>query len=114
MENIEDMKGNWTLTGTSGGITGGGYDAPFDNMEIDKDLNFTLFNGTVKIAEGQIMEKESDQEYIFLEFDGTKETPTLWIDLIDDNEKYLRFEGHDKMDFIAPCCDRFNLNWEKS
>ncbi len=113
LSRLEDMEGEWTLLYTSGGFTGAGFDAPFDHLSIDEALDFILYQDNEIVAEGMIQEKNSDTEDIFLEFNGSKIDSETWIDLIDDNEKYLRFEGSSTMHFNAPCCDRFNITWGK-
>lgn len=114
LENLEDLHNDWKLTGTSGGFTGAGFDASFDNMTINQNLNFVLYEGNVKVAEGKIKEKTSDTEDILLNFSGTKEDQNIWVALVDDGEKYLRFIDNNKMELNSPCCDRYNLSFEKN
>ena len=107
-EGFDAMIDTWVAVSSSGGLSGSGYDVESLELSIDDNHDFVLEKGGQQIASGSIeLISETDME-IIVEFTGTKENQSDWVDLVDDGYKYLSYED-DKMHLVGPCCDRFNI-----
>ena len=115
LTDFEDMIGNWTLISTSGGNSGAGFDPNFNQLFIENDFSFELRNeDEAIIGTGNITHLDSITQSIDVLFIGTSSQPTFWTELINDPEKTVQFEGYTIMNLISPCCDRYNLHFEKN
>jgi len=113
IESFEEMKGTWNLVSTSGGFTGAGFDSNFDQLAIYNNYDFELFFDDAVVGNGTVMQIDSIGDEIHVIFSGTSTQPNIWTELIDDPEKMVTFEDSDKMNLFSPCCDRYNLHFEK-
>ena len=105
--------GIWNLVNTSGGKTGEGYDAAFDQMIVDETLNFKLnYEGDFVIS-GKIEEIENPSFDLFVHVIPDDLNPAVYMPIIEDVEKSVEFEGDD-LNLIAPCCDRYNFHFVKA
>ena len=115
LNTLEHMIGDWNLISTSGGKQGEGFNPNFNQLFIEKDFSFHLVNNDQdRIGSGSITHLDSIIQSIDVLFIGTSTQPTFWTELINDPEKTVEFEETNKMNLISPCCDRFNLHFEKN
>lgn len=112
------LEGTWKLTSTSGGFFGGGFDADFDYIIIDENLDFTIEENGDVIANGHINEVELDaDEQAFVDFRvlliEDENFINQSISILADNDKYVVLGDDDNMSLNSPCCDRYDFYFEK-
>jgi len=108
----DTLVGTWNLLSTSGGFAGTGYEANFDKMTIDAAKNFELITGADLLANGSIEEIDHDFFDYYIRLNpGDVLNTTNYVDLIEDNEKAVEFEGPDTLHLRSDCCDRFDTHF---
>ncbi len=108
------LYGVWEVTGTSGGITGGGYTQDFDYLLVKPNAIFGIVRNDSLLATGKVELQDStatEPLVHFLADDTEGNTPP--IQLLQDYEKFLIFQSSDSLHLFSPCCDRFDTHLKK-
>ena len=111
-EDTEHIVGEWNLVSTSGTIHGGGIDLQYETLVIDNEMNFKCLTSGDVIASGKLVESNNNEFDYFIELNFDVNNYSGYFELAEDNEKGVTFID-DKMNFMAPCCDRVNSHFEK-
>lgn len=110
----EQITGEWELVSTSGGFTGAGIDALWDNLKIE-GANFELRKmgdtDNEIIASGKIEDLNVNTGEEIYEF-NFKDSSLENIALESDSEKIIEIDG-EALNLFSPCCDRINYHLEK-
>jgi hypothetical protein len=103
------LEGFWLLTDVTGGISGTGYEANFDHLQINDGQVYSLMVQDAFIQEGSYeLSKENNQ--LFIQFIPTTEDAVVF----DDDKKEVIFSEQDsKLTLTDPCCDLFVYHFEK-
>lgn len=115
-ELLDEIQGEWVLDDISGGFTGAGAETSWDFVSIE-DNTFELISSSdgvsakMIIASGKIIVSNSTEDENLYDFNIT-ETTIDDLGLEIDPEKIITIEDG-KMNWISPCCDRFNYHFSK-
>lgn len=100
-----DIYGKWELLLVSGGFAGSGQDFPPESyLQIVEYGTYGFFEGDSIFSCGKIVIPERDDTRFLVEFENA---------YFGDNEKYIQFEGPDKLTLEAPCCDLFSYHYKR-
>ena len=112
----EAIQGQWQLTETSGGFTGAGFTSQWNILQIDADefKVFNDFNDDVQlVATGTVIIKtDSEEEEDLYDFKVVENFADEDLQLQFDPEKTVVVDGS-KMEWISPCCDRYNYHFDR-
>jgi hypothetical protein len=106
-DNNKEIYGNWKAIGTSGGIAGGGFKVDFGYLILKANGIFGVIRNDSLIAFGKMV-LSHEEGSLLCSFDFDKPAR---IQLYYDPEKYLQLIHHDTLNLIAPCCDRYNIQF---
>ena len=104
--------GEWKVVGTSGGLSGIGFEKEFDYLILKKNAIFGIIRNDSLITYGKLTLLPyldmKIQNGLLCKFDFEK---SINIELSGDSEKTIRLVNKDSLDLIAPCCDRYNTHF---
>ena len=109
-ELIDQIQGEWTLTGTSGTVSGGGINTLWNEISIE-DNSFDLINVDAITGQSEVIASGEFVDMGAELFDVRLSSTTiddLAIEL--DPEKMISVTAN-QMDWASPCCDRINYHF---
>jgi hypothetical protein len=103
------LVGKWKLEKISGGITGSGYKADWNAIDIKNGSTYRRFNGdTLKFSSTyKFQTKDGKEVVIFAEKPGDKA-----IQYFESQAKTYRIEKG-RLYLDEPCCDFYNYEFSK-
>jgi hypothetical protein len=102
-----DLIGRWNLVKITGGITGGGYPAPFDAVEF-KSSEFVLSKAKALILQGSYTLNSTKDTLNITS--GTSTT----VYFPNEPKKSISIEKNEKLILRDPCCDLYEYEFSKS
>ncbi len=103
-----ELYNNWKLVEISGGFSGNGYKANFDNIVFKQNGIYSITNGDTLKEFGKInIVDQSNGLTISLIPDSLSGT------VLFDSEKQIDLTHRDTLILNAPCCDRYNYMFIK-
>jgi hypothetical protein len=103
------LVGKWKLESISGGFSGAGYKANWNNIDVKNDLTYRRFNGdTLKFSSTyKFQTKDGKEHVIFAEKEGDKINQ-----IFESQPKTFKLEKG-RLILEDPCCDLFLYEFSK-
>jgi len=110
---IEEFLGTWSLERIGGGISGLGYDANFDHMQIQSDFAYELRQGTHRINGGLLQFSTTSMQEIVIEIMPDTLTNQQVL-IFEETDKLVSFEENQRVLILSDiCCDLFSYHFRK-